>query len=165
MKRRNPRCHQCGEDLVARVAPPHLRKLRYEGSPYDVLIEGLPEWHCETCDLSVTDEDGDPVLQAALRKHIGLLSPEQIRAGLKSLNLSQDAFADRIGCAAESISRWLNGAVLQSRTYDRLMRIYFHCPEVRGLLDGLGAGVHFGDHVIHAEAAGAAHCELVARDT
>lgn len=152
MKSNNPKCHQCGAELASRIAPPHRRKLRYEGVPYEVLVEDMPEWHCRSCDVSVTDEQSDPCLQAALRKHVGLLTPEQIRAGIKSLHISQEKFAERIGCAAESVSRWINGAVLQSRTYDRFMRIYFHCPEVRALLEDHSPGHTFGEMVLHRSA-------------
>ncbi len=149
MKPKTPKCHQCGVALASRTAPPHRRKLRYEGVAHDVLVEDMPEWHCVACDIAVTDQEGDPILQAALRKHVGLLTPDQIRAGLKALKISQDTFAERIGCAAESVSRWLNGAVLQSRTYDRFMRIYFHCPEVRSLLANGSPEHTFGEDVVH----------------
>ena len=150
MKPKTPKCHQCGSEMVHRIAPAHRVKMRYEGSPQDVLVENMPEWHCAACGASVTDGQSDDALQNALRVHIGLLSPQQIKAGLRELRISQDKFAERLGCAAESVSRWLNGAVLQSRAYDRLMRIYFHFPEVRGLLENFTPDSHFGETVVHA---------------
>lgn len=151
-----PSCFQCGKDLEPRLAPPQHMTMRYEGSPHEVLVDKLPEWHCADCKVSVVDESSDKPLQDALRKHIGLLRPEQIKAGLKALGISQDKFAERLGCAAESVSRWLNGVVLQSRTYDRLMRIYFHVPVVRGLLENFSPDSSFGEKVVHADAAGGA---------
>jgi DNA-binding transcriptional regulator YiaG len=118
----------------------------------------MPEWHCAACDLSVTDEEGDEPLQAALRKHIGLLTPQQIKAGIKELGITQEKFAERIRCAPESISRWLNGAVLQSRLYDCLMRIYFEFPQVRNALDQFPPGVTFGETVAHARDADVTGC-------
>ena len=145
-----PRCYQCGEVFTKRLAQPHHRKLRYEGTSHDVLVSDMPEWHCEACDLSVTDEEGDEPLQAALRNHVGLLTPQQIKAGIKALGMTQEKFAEKIRCAPESISRWLNGAVLQSRVYDCLMRIYFQFPQVRGALDQFSPASSFGDTVVHA---------------
>jgi transcriptional regulator with XRE-family HTH domain len=110
----------------------------------------MPEWHCATCDLSVTDEESDEPLQAALRRHVGLLTPQQIKAGIKELGITQEKFAEKIRCAPESISRWLNGAVLQSRVYDCLMRIYFEFPQVRGALDQFSPASSFGESVVHA---------------
>ena len=150
MKHKTPKCHECGSEFVRRIAPPHHVKMRYEGSPYDVLVKNLPEWRCAPCSVSITDGESDESLQDALRNHIGLLNPRQIKAGLRELDISQDKFAERLGCAAESVSRWLNGAVLQSRAYDRLMRIYFHFPEVRGVLENFRPDSNFGDTVVHA---------------
>lgn len=141
-------CFQCGGECEKRIAPPHCYKMKYDGGMYEVLVDNVPEWHCRDCDVSVVDEESDFVLQDALRKHIGLLSPNQIRAGLKKLKISQDKFAEQLGCAAETVSRWLNGAVLQSRTYDRFMRVYFQCPEVRGYLENFSPERTFGEDVV-----------------
>lgn len=151
MSQKPPKCYQCGKAFVRRVAPPHHRKLRYEGAAHDVLVTDMPEWHCAACELSVTDEEGDEPLQAALRRHVGLLTPQQIKAGIKDLGITQDKFSEKIRCAPESISRWLNGAVLQSRVYDCLMRIYFQFPEVRGALDQFSPEVSFGETVVHTQ--------------
>jgi len=150
MSQRIPKCYQCGGAFAHRIAPAHHRKLRYEGVAYNVLVTDMPEWHCATCDLSVTDEEGDEPLQAALRNHVGLLTPQQIRAGIKELGINQEKFAEKIRCAPESISRWLNGAVLQSRVYDCLMRIYLQFPQVREALDQLSSGSSFGETVVHS---------------
>ena len=150
MSQKLPKCYQCGAGFTRRIAPPHHRKLRYEGTACDVLVTDMPEWHCATCDLSVTDEEGDEPLQAALRRHVGLLTPQQIKAGIKELGITQEKFAEKIRCAPESVSRWLNGAVLQSRVYDCLMRIYFQFPQVRGALDQFSPASPFGETVVHA---------------
>lgn len=152
MSQKLPKCYQCGGLFARRVAPPHHRKLRYEGAAHDVLVTDMPEWHCAACQLSVTDEEGDEPLQASLRRHVGLLTPQQIKAGIKDLGITQEKFAERIRCAPESISRWLNGAVLQSRVYDCLMRIYFQFPQVRGALDRFSPTSSFGETVVHAGA-------------
>jgi len=151
MSQIQPVCYQCGEAFVRRAAPPHHRKLRYEGATHDVLVTDMPEWYCSACKLSVTDEEGDEPLQVALRRHVGLLTPQQIKAGIKDLGITQEKFAERIRCAPESISRWLNGAVLQSRVYDCLMRVYFQFPEVRGALEQFSPDASFGETVVHVQ--------------
>lgn len=151
-----PKCYQCGGAFTRRVAAPHRRKLRYEGVAHDVLVADMPEWHCAACGLSVTDEEGDGPLQAALRQHVGLLTPQQIKTGIRELGITQEKFAERIRCAPESISRWLNGAVLQSRAYDCLMRTYFQFPAVREALDRLSPESPFGETVVLAARDGAA---------
>ena len=150
MSQKPPKCYQCGTAFVRRVAPPHHRKLRHEGAAHEVLVTDMPEWHCAACNLSVTDEEGDEPLQAAFRRHVGLLTPQQIKAGIKDLGITQEKFAEKIRGAPESISRGLNGAVLQSRVYDCLMRIYFQFPAVRGALDQFSPTASFGETVVPA---------------
>jgi len=64
------KCYQCGAEFVKRIAPPAIHKLRYEGVPYDVMVSNIPEWHCASCNLSVTDEEADEPLQIALFNHV-----------------------------------------------------------------------------------------------
>ena len=53
--------------------------------------------------------------------------------------LHQTQLAERLGVAAETISRWENGALIQSRSMDNLLRVYFAIPEVRNVLAKGGA--------------------------
>jgi hypothetical protein len=64
------KCYQCGAEFVKRIAPPAIHKLRVGGVPYDVMVNDMPEWHCASCNLSVTDEEADEPLQRALFNHV-----------------------------------------------------------------------------------------------
>lgn len=133
-KRRVPKCHRCERSLERKIAPPHVERMKYDGARHDVLVEGMPQWQCDGCGVTLTDDDSDTVVQDCLRRHIGLLTADEIREGRASLGLTQAQLAGLLGCAAESLSRWENGAILQSRSYDRLLRLFFHLPPVRDLL-------------------------------
>jgi len=135
--RRAPKCHRCGRPLEQRIAPTHREKMKYDGGTHEVVIEGMPQWRCDACDVALTDDASDVVVQDCLRRHIGLLTAGEIRAGRVNLGLTQSDLGQLLGCAAESLSRWENGAVLQSRTYDRLLRLFFQLPAVRHLLEEL----------------------------
>jgi putative zinc finger/helix-turn-helix YgiT family protein len=133
-KRRVPKCHRCGEPFERKIAPPRVERMKYDGARHDVLVEGVPQWQCEGCGITATDDDSDTVVQDCLRRHIGLISANEIREGRTALGLTQTQLAGLLGCAAESLSRWENGAILQSRSYDRLLRLFFHLPRARDLL-------------------------------
>ena len=45
-----------------------------------------------------------------------------------------EELADLLGIAPETISRWENGAVIQSRAMDNLVRLFFSVPEVERAL-------------------------------
>jgi DNA-binding transcriptional regulator YiaG len=82
----------------------------------------------------IFDNNADEQISAALRKHLGLLSPTEIRAGRKALHLSQRQIAATLGVAEASISRWETGALIHSRAIDNFLRAFFHLPELRAAL-------------------------------
>lgn len=122
--------------------------MKYDGGRHDVVVEGMPQWRCAACDVTVTNDDSDTVVQDCLRRHIGLLTADEIREARTSLGLTQADLAGLLGCAAESVCRWENAAILQSRTYDRLLRLVFQLPGVRQLLGGMGQDCPIGRKAI-----------------
>ncbi len=63
-----------------------------------------------------------------------MLTPAQIRRGIEKLGLQQQELAERLGVAAETISRWVNGAQIQQRAFDRFLRAFYALPELRQAL-------------------------------
>src|SRR5262249_5932204 len=55
--------------------------------------------------------------------------------------------AERLGVAPETISRWVNGALIQSRAMDNLLRLFFALPEVRDVLRGASQDPQLGAEV------------------
>jgi putative zinc finger/helix-turn-helix YgiT family protein len=147
-KVRVPRCHRCGKHFERVIAPAHVQKMKYDGRRHDVLVEGMPRWRCEACDVTATDDASDIVVQDSLRRHIGLLTAAEIREARTALGLTQADLAGLLGCAAESVSRWENAAILQSRTYDRMLRLVFQLPTVRQLLGSMGQDCPIGRHAV-----------------
>jgi DNA-binding transcriptional regulator YiaG len=102
---------------------------------------------CKACGEVYFTEESDERIVAALRDHLALLTPAQIRANLETLGLSQKEAAGRLGIAPETLSRWLCGAVIQSRAMDNLLRAFFACPQVREKLTGAEIDRAFGEKV------------------
>ena len=46
--------------------------------------------------------------------------------------------------AVETISRWENGALTQTRAMDRYLRVYFEVPAARAALVGQSPSSHLG---------------------
>jgi putative zinc finger/helix-turn-helix YgiT family protein len=86
---------------------------------------------CDACGEVFFDAVTDDQISQALRKHLGLLSPQHIRERLNVLGLKQKEFGERIGVAPETISRWLSGTYIQSRAMDNLMRMFFEREEAK----------------------------------
>lgn len=143
-KQRTPKCHRCGEPFERKIAATRVERMKYDGAWHDVPVEGVPQWQCDSCGITVTDDDSDTVLQDCLRRHIGLLTADEIRNGRTALELTQKDLAALLGCAAESLSRWESSAILQSRSYDRMLRIFFSVPRARHLLQALDSDKSLG---------------------
>jgi hypothetical protein len=116
----------------------------HDGRVYDLHIADLPAVQCSACGEVYFSSESDERISAALREHLGLLTPEQLRTNLAALHLTQKEAADRIGVAPETMSRWLSGAMIQSRAMDNLLRGFFGCSELRGHLSAAIIDRSFG---------------------
>jgi len=84
----------------------------------------------------VITEKVDAQIQAALRSHLQLLAPPEIREALARVGMTQKEAAQRLGIAEATLSRWLNETQIQSRAMDNLLRVFFAFPRVRKALNG-----------------------------
>jgi len=128
------RCSECGNVTVRPAKVPYDAKVKHDGKLHAFHVAHLPIDRCETCKKEFFTNATSDAKSDALREHLGLLQPAQIRDFLAEHNLTQRKFAAHLRVAEESVSRWLNGLSIQSRALDTLMRIYFVKPEVREML-------------------------------
>jgi transcriptional regulator with XRE-family HTH domain len=84
----------------------------------------------------VFTEDVDRQINDALRIHLKLLAPKQIREAIDRIGLTQKELALRLGIAEETLSRWLTESQIQSRAMDNLLRAYFAFPQIRQVFTG-----------------------------
>ncbi len=140
------RCPECGKKEVRPDTVARTCEIRHDGRMYTVEVPALRVPRCRACGELVFDNDADKQIAAVLRVQLGLLTTEQIRENREQLQLSQRELADHLGVAVETISRWENGALTQTRAMDRYLRLYFGLPAVRAaLLSGASLpslGVH-----------------------
>lgn len=125
------RCAVCGEVSVSRCHIPYNAEVRHDGKLHAFSIASLGIDQCERCGEQFFTTSTDEEINLALRSYLGLLTPGEIRAGLALCDVNQKEFAEHLGIAAETVSRWLTGASIQTRSLDKLMRLYFTMPNVR----------------------------------
>jgi DNA-binding transcriptional regulator YiaG len=113
---------------------PYDAEVKHDGRLHKFHIPSLHINKCAACDEITFGNVTDDEISQALREHLNLLSPRQIRDGLVMLGLKQKEFGAQIGVAAETISRWLSGTHIQSRAMDNLMRLFFEFDSVRSKL-------------------------------
>jgi putative zinc finger/helix-turn-helix YgiT family protein len=143
------RCIDCGKKEVYPAVIPYSFQKNHGGRVYDLRVDDLPVCKCRACGEVSFDLESDDRMVAALRAHLTLLTPDQIRANLEALKLSQREAAEALGIAAETLSRWLSGGMVQSRAMDNLLRAFFGSPEVRAGLHG-NQRSKFGEQVAGA---------------
>jgi putative zinc finger/helix-turn-helix YgiT family protein len=141
------RCPNCRQREVVPQTVPYTIDVKHDGLIHTIHLPGLTVPKCRSCGHLLFDDQADEQISAALRQHLRLLSPEQIRGNRKALALSQRELAERLGIAEETISRWETGALIQSRAMDNLLRIYFANADVRAALVGSGQDPSFGAEV------------------
>lgn len=128
------RCSECGQLAVRSVTIGYDAKIKHDGKLHEFHIAELSVDRCDECKEEFFTNVTSDAKSDALRQHLSLLQPAQIRELLAQHNLTQRKLAAQLRVAEQSISRWLNGLSIQSRALDTLMRIYFARPEVREML-------------------------------
>ena len=133
------RCPECGKVEVHPATIAYDAEVKHDGRVYAFRIPELQVNRCAACGEVLFSNVTDEQISQALREHLSLLSPEQIRTALQAIGLKQKDFGQRIGVAPETISRWISGTYIQSRAMDNLMRLFFAFDNVRSALAGSAA--------------------------
>lgn len=139
MKKRNAKpfpwgCSHCGTRTVVAAAEDYAAEICHDGKAYDICVPNALVPKCSECGRKVLTNSLSQQVYDALREKLGILTPAQIRANIGLLGLSQKDVASRIGVAPETLSRWITGAMIQTRANDRLLRLFFHLPAAREIL-------------------------------
>ena len=130
------RCRQCGKREVALAKTNYAAEVRHDGRLHSFTIPDLELPICQACGERAFTEKVDDQVNDALRAHLGLLTPVQIRDAIKRVEMSQKEIAGRLGIAEATLSRWLNETQIQSRAMDNLLRAFFAFPQLRVALRG-----------------------------
>jgi putative zinc finger/helix-turn-helix YgiT family protein len=137
-------CPECGKVEVQPATIPYDAEVKHDGRLYAFKIAALQVNKCAACGEVLFSNVTDDQISQALREHLALLSPQQIREALRALGLKQKDLGDRIGVAPETISRWISGTHIQSRAMDILMRLFFAFDNVRSALTESGPVQNLG---------------------
>jgi putative zinc finger/helix-turn-helix YgiT family protein len=128
------RCRHCGKNQVVMTTVSYDAEVRHDGRLYTFTIPQLEIPACKACGQKVFTEKVDDQINAALRSHLHLLSPDEMRKALERVTMTQKEVTERLGIAEATLSRWLNESQIQSRAMDNLLRLFFAFPEVRNAL-------------------------------
>ena len=128
------RCNHCGEKAVEMTTIEYEAEVRHDGRLYAFTVPNLRIPVCRACGEKVFTDDVDRQVNDALRAHLQVFAPSQIRSALDRIGLSQKEAAERLGIAEATLSRWLNETQIQVKSLDRFIRVFFAFPQVRDVL-------------------------------
>lgn len=128
------KCGECGEYAVLRQTFAYALEMQHDGRMYSINIPDLRAPRCTKCEKIVIDSEASRQVSAELRRHVGLLTPEEIRANREKLKLTQKQLADQLGIAESTLCRWETGGQIQQRAMDRMLRLFFTLKAVREAL-------------------------------
>lgn len=137
------RCPVCRKQSMRRREQAFEYEVEYDGrGPYRISIPDLSVIACTNPDC----RPGDPADQilhddattwritVETYRQLGLLTPDEIRVGRERLGLNQQEFQELLRLGGNTLSRWENGRVYQSRSMDTLLRLAFNVRAVRTYL-------------------------------
>ncbi len=119
----------------------HRTAFKYEGHLHEFEAPNIALNKCRKFGGVILSSTALEQIAEAFRGHAKLLTAEKIREELQRLKLSQKEFGELLGVAPETVSRWLSCVQIQTRSLDRLMRLFFKSPDVRKDLAGMRSGV------------------------
>jgi putative zinc finger/helix-turn-helix YgiT family protein len=124
-------CPNCREKTVAPALSDYALTAMHDGLEYEVCLRNVLVPRCERCGDAIITSGLSQQITAELRRMIGLLPGDAIRANRERLGLTRAQLAATLRVGEETLARWETGGQLQPRAVDLLMRLYFDSAEVR----------------------------------
>lgn len=113
-------CAACGGNNVARRM--ELNEFEYGAGEGAVsLSANVVVFACDDCDIEFTGPSAEVARHEAVCRHLGIMTPAEIRDLRGRYGLSRKSFASITRLGAASIARWEAGSILQNRAYDSLL--------------------------------------------
>lgn len=125
------RCIECGKNEVYPRRITFIINKNHDGVLHELSMNDVPASLCTSCRSVSYTEETDNKINESLREKVGLLTPQQIEAGLTSLGISHNDLADRLwgadgnGIYGNEVSMWIAGMVIQSKVMDNKIREIF----------------------------------------
>ena len=114
-------CDECGHQVTT-TWQDHMF-VYGAGEAAAELAVRLPVRRCDHCDFDYLDEEGERLKHEVVCRHLGVLTPQEIRGIREGLGLSRSALAKLTGIGEASLGRWESGIKIQTPGYDRYLRL------------------------------------------
>lgn len=133
-RRNTPRCANCGSVNVS-TSMEADRFTHGVGADAAELSVVVPVRTCSDCGTQFTDEEAERLRHEAVCRHLGLLTPSEIRDVRISYGMRRAEFANVTKLGEATLARWESGATLPNAANDRYLRL-LRFPENLARLPG-----------------------------
>lgn len=82
----------------------------------------MPVWSCDACDFGYEGEEGEVMRHEAVCRHVGRLTPSEIRGIRTACDLTRADVSSLTGFDVASVGRWEAGNQIQSASADVALR-------------------------------------------
>lgn len=83
----------------------------------------VPVWSCAACGDQVMGEEAEDIIHEVVCRHLGRLTPQEIRDLRGSYGLRQEDLGALTGYGTASIKRWEAGSQIPSESADKHLRL------------------------------------------
>lgn len=116
------KCASCGSKNVST----EIEEQQFDwgvGEDAQTLSARVPVHTCRDCGFVFTDEFAEAARHNVVCRHLGVLSPSQIRSMRERYALTRAEFARITEIGEASLARWESGALLQNKALDHYLRL------------------------------------------
>ncbi len=114
-------CPSCGGETTSRS---EVDSFTYGASSDQVqLTASVIVYACKVCTFEFTGPDAELSRHEAVCRHLGLLTPTEIRGIREQFEMSRAQFAAATKLGEATIARWERGTSLQNPAYDVYLRL------------------------------------------
>lgn len=132
-----PICPLCDTISVDTVIHSDTFKYGVGRSTVELSVE-LPVRSCQSCDITFLDQVGERLRHNAVCRHLGVLTPEEIKSIRECHQMTKARFSEVTGLGEATLARWEAGAVIQNRANDRYLRLLGTGSTMERLIDLVG---------------------------
>lgn len=141
-------CLECGSTKL--VEQMREQQFAYGTVGKEVLLTAsVPVTTCTDCGFECFDERGEAARHAAVCRHLGVFTPNEIREVREATGLGRAEFCQVAGFGPASLQRWESGLVVPNASSDRLIFLLQYSENVErlrtrqiGIIPGHAATIH-----------------------
>src|SRR5260370_5461434 len=97
------------------------------------LTASMPVISCEACQFEFFDERGEAARHAAVCKHLGVQTPQEILAVREGSGFGRAEFCELTGFGSASLQRWESGMIIPNASSDRLIFLLRYTENIERL--------------------------------